>query len=159
LAAGQEALIKFYKKEEERNSIPIFIEKSFAFTFKKNRITGRFDCIEKDQNGVAITDFKTSEIKKQKDADKRARESLQLSLYALAYQNIFGELPRRLKLYFLESGLIGTSEINQEDLIKTEEIIENVSGGIRQRNFSATPTYLACTYCAYNQICPDANPK
>jgi DNA helicase-2/ATP-dependent DNA helicase PcrA len=101
-------------------------------------------------------DFKTSEIKTQKDADKRVKDSLQLCLYALAYQNIFGSLPKRVALYFLESGIIGTSEIQQEGLEKIKDKIREVSAGIRRQNFAATPTYMACTYCAYNQVCPYA---
>ena len=98
-------------------------------------------------------DFKTSEIKTQKDADKRTRSSLQLALYALAYERIFAELPQLLQLYFLESGIIGSSHIEEINLIKVENKIKEVSAGIREQDFAATPTYMACTYCAYSQIC------
>ena len=101
-------------------------------------------------------DFKTSQLDKQEDADKRTRDSLQLTLYALAYQNIFGALPKRVELYFLESGLIGSAKIEDKDLEKVKTAVKEVSAGIRQQKFEATPTYMACTYCAYNQICPFA---
>jgi DNA helicase-2/ATP-dependent DNA helicase PcrA len=112
--------------------------------------------VDQEADGAVIMDFKTSEIKAQKDADKRVRESLQLTLYALAYENIFGALPKRVALYFLESGIIGSYEIQEKDLEKIQESIREVAVGIRQRNFSATPAYMACRYCAYNQICPFA---
>jgi len=156
---GQEALIRFFNAEEKRNSKPKFIEEPFTFVVDNNRIRGRFDRIDMEEDQAIIIDFKTSELNKQKDADKRTKESLQLTLYALAYKNIFGQLPKRVELYFLESGLIGRNEIEEEGLEKVKEKIKEVSMGLRKHIFPATPTYMACTYCAYNQICPCATIK
>jgi len=153
---GQEALARFYNAEERRNSKPLYIEKDFSFMLDNNKIRGRFDRIDKDDDGAVIMDFKTSELNRQEDADKRTRESLQLSIYALAYQNIFGELPKLVQLYFLESGLIGSAERNEKDLQKLKGKISDVACGIRSRAFEAKPEYMACRYCAYNQICPSA---
>ncbi|MDD5155230.1 MAG: UvrD-helicase domain-containing protein [Candidatus Omnitrophica bacterium] len=153
---GREALSRFFNEDQERKSCPQFIEKEFSFIFEDTKITGRFDRVDMEEDGAVIMDFKTSEIKAQKDADKRVKESLQLRLYALAYQEIFGRLPKRLALYFLESGIIGATAIKEDDLEKIKEKIREVSSGVRQQNFAATPTYMACTYCAYNQVCPFA---
>ena len=153
---GQEALIRFFHTEGKRAIKPQFIEKEFSFTFENNKISGRFDRVDKEDGGAVIMDFKTSEIKTQKEADKRAKDSMQLKLYAMAYQNIFGILPKRLELYFLESGLIGSTEIEEEDLDKVRDNIRKVACGIRQGNFEAKPGYMSCVYCAYNQVCPCA---
>jgi hypothetical protein len=32
--------------------------------------------------------------------------------------------------------------------------VKAAAAGIRARRFEATPSYNACRYCAYNQICP-----
>jgi len=151
---GQEALIRFFNEEEKLKSHPLFIEKDFSFSFENNKIRGRFDRIDKEEDAEVIIDFKTSELNKQKDADKRTKESLQLVLYSLAFWNIFGHLPKRVELHFLESGLIGSDTKNEQDLENVKDKIREVSCGIRKRNFSATPGYMVCTYCAYNQICP-----
>ena len=153
---GQEALIKFFNEEERRNSSPVYIEKEFSFILGDNKITGRFDRIDIEEDGAVIMDFKTSEIKTKKEADKRTKESIQLALYALAYKNIFRQLPKRVELYFLEAGIIGSNQIQDADLEKLKDKISKVSQGIRNRNFVAMPTYMACTYCAYNRICPFA---
>lgn len=153
---GQEALASFFNLEQARNSQPLFIEKPFAFIFENNKISGRFDRIDMEESDAVIMDFKTSEINKQKDADKRAKESLQLTLYAFAYENIFGRLPKRAELYFLESGLIGSIELKPQDLEKLKDKIREAALGIRQRHFVARPAYLACSYCAYNQVCASA---
>jgi DNA helicase-2/ATP-dependent DNA helicase PcrA len=156
---GREALVKFFHMEEECDSNPKFIEKEFSFIFEGNKIAGRFDRVDEDAEGDIIIDFKTSEIKAQDVADKKAQESLQLALYALAYQQIFGRLPLRVELFFLESGIIGSSVIEEDGLEKIKEKIRIVSDGIRSQNFKATPAYMACTYCAYNQICPAAKAR
>ena len=153
---GREALVRFYKDEENRESIPKFIEKDFSFVIGDNKITGRFDRIDMDKDGAVIMDFKTSAIKTQKDADKRVKESKQLALYALAYQYIFGALPIAVELYFLESGIIGRYELTEKDLDDLKGDILDVSAGIRQQSYPAKPEFKACTYCAYNQICPNA---
>jgi len=153
---GREALSRFYKDEERRNSKPESIEKDFSFVIGDNKITGRFDRIDMRDDGAVIMDFKTSEIKTQKDADKRVKENKQLILYALAYQHIFGVLPVAVELYFLESGIIGRHKVTEDKLEEVKEDILIVSKGIRQQKYPAKPEYKACTYCAYNQICPSA---
>ncbi|MEW6101217.1 MAG: ATP-dependent DNA helicase [Candidatus Omnitrophota bacterium] len=156
LEKGKEALASFYQKEEKAGSRPEYIEKEFSFSFENNKIRGRFDRIDMEGTDGVIIDFKTSELTKQKDADKRAKESLQLAIYALAYKDIYGKIPKREELYFLESGLIGKDEKKEEDLEKAKEKIREVSRGLRRRIFEAKPEYLSCLYCAYNQVCPKA---
>jgi len=153
---GKEALARFYKDEQERKSSPKFIEKDFSFIIGDNKITGRFDRIDMEKDGAVIMDFKTSGIKTQKEADKRVKESKQLALYALAYRNIFGVLPCAVELYFLESGIIGRCEPEEGALEDVRDDILEVSSGIRRQEYPARPEYKACTYCAYNQICPRA---
>ena len=153
---GLDALNRFFHAEEKRKQEPKFIEKEFSFMFGGNKITGRYDRVDEEAAGAVVVDFKTSQVKDRKIADKKASESLQLALYSLAYQNIFGKLPIRVELYFLESGIIGSYEIEEADLDKIKEKIKEVSEGIRAQDFKATPAYMACGYCAYNQICPFA---
>ncbi len=153
---GKEALARFYKDEQERKSSPKFIEKDFSFIIGDNKITGRFDRIDMEKDGAVIMDFKTSGIKTQKEADKRVKESKQLALYALAYRNIFGVLPCAVELYFLESGIIGRCAPEEGALEDVRDDILEVSSGIRRQEYPARPEYKACTYCAYNQICPRA---
>jgi len=153
---GQETLIRFFNQEESSDCRPQFVEEPFTFILEGNRINGRFDRVDKRDDETVIMDFKTSEIKTQKEADKRTHNSLQLALYALAYKNIFNQLPKRVELYFLEAGLIGSKRIEEDDLEKIKTKVREVSLGIRKRQFNATPAYMACTYCAYNQICPSA---
>jgi DNA helicase-2/ATP-dependent DNA helicase PcrA len=65
-----------------------------------------------------------------------------------------GRLTARVELSFLESGLTGSYKPAEKDLDEAREIILAAAGGIRARRFEATPGYMTCRYCAYNQICP-----
>ena len=153
---GCDALVRFFKDEEGRNAELLSIEQEFSFVMENIKIAGRFDRVDKRDGRVVIMDFKTSEIKAQKDADKRVKESKQLLLYSLAWQYIKGELPQQIALYFLESGIIGVTEVKEKALDQIKEDIRTVACGIRRQDYRATPTYMACNYCACNQICPSA---
>jgi len=156
LKVGEEALARFFCEEEKSSFKPHLIEKDFSFIFENNKITGRFDRVDKRPEGAVIVDFKTSQIDNLKDAHKRVKESKQLKIYALAYQHIFKELPARIELYFLESGVLAGIEVGDDELAEAAEDIREVSCGIRGNNFEAKPAYMACKYCAYSQICPRA---
>jgi DNA helicase-2/ATP-dependent DNA helicase PcrA len=156
---GRDALAGFFKREEKEKSVPALIEEPFSFMFENNKITGRFDRVDKTPEGAVVMDFKTSQVKSQKDADKRVKDNLQLKLYSLAYLECFKELPKQVGLYFLESGLIGYADVDEGDLDKIKEGIRTVAAGLRQQDFVATPNFQDCKYCAYNQICPQAMAK
>jgi len=153
-AKGRAALAEFYKREEKLSALPESIEQEFAFMLGKNRIRGRWDRIDRDGKDAVIVDFKSSQVKDQKEADKKTKKSLQLSLYALAYKETQGILPKAVKLYFLESGLIGSAEKDEDDFEELNSKIEEVAAGIREQKFAAKPTYMGCLNCAFNQICP-----
>ena len=103
---------------------------------------------------VTITDYKSSDVRDPARARERARESLQLQIYAMAYQAETGRLPDALQLWFLESGLVGRVEVDEKRLEKARQSIRRAAGGIRARRFEATPDYIACGYCAFRDICP-----
>lgn len=151
--AGKEALRRFISEQEGKRP-PTYVEKEFSFLIKKNLIRGRWDRIDIEDGKVVIIDYKTSEVRKEKDAHRKANESLQLSIYALAYRERFGKIPDRLELRFVDAGLVGITQKTEKDLNYTIDVIEEVAEGIRKRSFSARPGYISCSYCAYQQICP-----
>jgi DNA helicase-2/ATP-dependent DNA helicase PcrA len=153
-ATGQAVLKRFYEREEARGLLPTAVEETFKFSLGSNIITGRWDRIDVTDDEAVIVDYKSSEITDQKKADRATKENLQLSIYTLAYQAKTGRLPKEVQLHFLESGLIGRAVKTTEALEKTKDTIADVAEGIRAQDFTAQPTYLACSYCAYREICP-----
>jgi DNA helicase-2/ATP-dependent DNA helicase PcrA len=108
---------------------------------------------------VTITDYKSSDVRDPVRARERARDSLQLQIYAMAYQAETGRLPDALQLWFLESGLVGRVEVDQKRLDKARESIRRAAAGIRARQFQAAPDYMSCGYCAFRDICPSSAAK
>ena len=103
---------------------------------------------------VTITDYKSSDVRDPIKARQRARDSLQLQIYAMGYEAMTGRLPDAIALYFLESGLIGKVEVDPRRLAKAREKIVQAASGMRARDYTPRPDYLACTYCAFRDICP-----
>ncbi|HEU4368894.1 MAG TPA: ATP-dependent DNA helicase [Methylomirabilota bacterium] len=152
--AGREALTRFWHQEEADGLKPTWVEKDFAFTVGNNRVRGRFDRVDEDLLGAVIVDYKTSEVTRQKDADRRVADNLQLKMYALAWREMTGRLPQRVELRFIETHVTGRREPTDTDAQEAIAAVETAAAGIRARRFEATPSRQACRYCAYNQICP-----
>src|SRR5436190_3066376 len=153
-AAGRQALTRFWHEEEAGGQKPTYVEKEFGFSLGRDRVRGRFDRVDEDLFGATIIDYKTGDVAAQKVADRRAKESLQLKIYALAWREMTGALPQRVELRFLEANLVGRHPPDEGDTEEAGAAVEAAAAGIRARAFEATPSYSACRYCAYNQVCP-----
>jgi RecB family exonuclease len=147
-------LTRFYESEEKEGNVPTFIEKEFSVLLDQNKIRGRWDRIDIREGRVTIIDYKSSNVRTQEKANQEIRKNLQLSIYAYAYRKIEGKIPEQIQLYFLDSGLIGSLEKTEKDLEKTVEQIRVVAAGIRKGDFAPKPTFIACRYCPYREICP-----
>ena len=164
--------------------VPAYVEREFSFSLNGDRIRGRMDRVDIERlpagaadaydgageaqladsiapalpglhpERVTITDYKSSDVRDPARARERARDSLQLQIYAMAYQAETGRLPDALQLWFLESGLVGRVEVDEKRLERARESVRKAASGIRARRFEATPDYLACGYCAFRDICP-----
>lgn len=159
LEEGKMTLVEFYQKAEQESILPTYIEKVFNFMLDNDRITGRWDRVDVIEDKTLIIDYKSSQIEDKKKADKRARNSLQLAIYALAYYKIFGKIPDSVRLHFLETGVIGEASFDENDLEAVVQKIKQASQGIREGIFDSQPDYIACRFCPYNGICPSKGGK
>ncbi len=163
LEEGRAVLQTFLEYQQAGGTVPTMVESKFAFQVCNTSVRGRWDRVDirRSPDGgrdeVTIIDFKTSDVRAQKDADRRAKESLQLSIYALAYTRHYGRSPDRLELHFLgpRQVLVGSTMPEPAKLDEAAEAIEQAAVGIRTQQFTATPDYYrACRYCAFASICP-----
>ena len=152
--AGRVALERFYHEEETSGAKPAAVEQEFGFALGPTRVRGRFDRLDETEAGTVVIDYKSSDVTDQKKADQRARDSLQLKIYALALREMTGRTPARVELRFLESGLAGRHRPAEPDLARARAAIEAAASGIRARRFDPAPAYQTCRYCPYNQVCP-----
>ena len=103
---------------------------------------------------VTITDYKSSDVRDPAKARQRTRDSLQLQIYAMAYEAMTGRLPDAVQLHFLDSGLVGRAPVEPERLAKARSKISVAAAGIRARDYTPRPEPMACSYCPFRDICP-----
>jgi DNA helicase-2/ATP-dependent DNA helicase PcrA len=156
-AAAHDALERFWNEQQADPARPVAVEQEFSVVLGLDRVRGRYDRIDADPDGrVIITDYKSSDVRDPATAGRRARESLQLSIYALAYEAQHGRLPDELALHFLDSGIVGRSTASPKRLAKAAEQVTTASDGIRAGSFAANPAPMRCGFCPFREICPDA---
>ncbi len=153
---GKKALGLFYSREKSLGHAPSLIEKDFRWFLDDVRFSGRWDRIDLFEEGAVITDFKASQVKDQKEADKKTRDSLQMDLYALSFSKVRDERLHEVRLHFLESDIIGSAKKTKSELKQAAGKIEEVKEGIRNRDFMAKPDWHHCNYCDFKTICPDS---
>ncbi len=154
-AAGQAALRRF--REERLASAappPVAVEASFSVTLGGDRLRGRYDRVDAGPDGAIITDYKSGDVPDVRRARQRARDSLQLALYALAHQAETGELPALVQLHFLTSDTVGAVAPDPARLERARARLTSAAGGIRRGEFEPTPDPVTCGGCPFREICP-----
>jgi DNA helicase-2/ATP-dependent DNA helicase PcrA len=185
LAAARESLRRFREDQLRPEAIiPTYVEREFAFDIDGDRVRGRWDRVDIEpieddgtesegsitqtadvvtptlgimgRERVTITDYKTSDVRDPAKARQRARESLQLQIYAMGYEAMTGRLPDQVALHFLDSGLVGKVDVDPKRVAKARARISEAAAGIRAGRFEATPEPMACTRCPFRDICPSS---
>ena len=155
-AAGCDALRTFRAQQLASEAHTVAIERPFSFSVGQDVVRGRMDRLDSTPEGVVIVDYKSSNVPDQAKADARARESLQLQVYALAHEADTGRLPSEMQLHFLDSATIGRTAPDAERLGRAREKIAAVASGIRAGDFPARPNPVACGYCPFRDVCPSS---
>lgn len=155
LQEGRDALARFHVYAGPRQP-PTAVEKRFRFEVGEDSVTGFLDRVDEREGELIITDYKSSSVRDQKAADKEARESRQLALYALSYRESVGRVPDRVELHFLTPGgvVVGQAVKKDKDLQAAIDRVREAAAGIRAGLFPATPSQWDCGFCAFRAICP-----
>ena len=152
---GKEMLKKYYKMNGPKFKLPYLSEKSFVLPMGDYVFSGRFDRVDKlDDGSVEVIDYKTGKVKTQKDADK----DLQLSLYALACRDVLNLKPSKLTLYFISENKRVESVRSEEQMDKAKSDFIQIADQMKESDFEPTPGKYVCQYCPYRNIC-DAKGK
>jgi len=155
--AGLTTLRRFHDAEAAK-SPPDMVEQPFSVFLDRNRVVGRWDRVDETTNGPVITDYKSSALDPN-DAEtpqRRAVRDLQLRVYALAHEKMFGKRPAKVALEYLETGRRGEATPGDEDMAAVRAQITTTAERIRRREFAATPDPRTCAECPYTRICPDS---
>lgn len=151
-ARGESILRAYHAWWRENAREVVAVEKGFALPDDLGGITGRFDRLERDERGIHVIDYKTSAVRTKQAVD----HDLQLSMYAIAVEHVFGVSCIDLTLLFMRPDGITPviTKRTEADLIAARERIASASEGIDAKLFDAIPSITACGRCPYSGICP-----
>ncbi|MBU6423229.1 MAG: DEAD/DEAH box helicase [Chloroflexi bacterium] len=158
--AGLAALRRFHEGEKDA-SPPDMVEQRFSFLLGHDRVVGRWDRVDRTKSGAVVIDYKSTALVDEGDeaAQRRAATDLQLLVYALAYEKMYGERPTKVALHFLETGERG-EVAPQADAVKAVAAqITSTAQRIRERRFPAEPRKpeaRTCRACPFERICPES---
>ncbi|HTS14665.1 MAG TPA: ATP-dependent DNA helicase, partial [Candidatus Sulfotelmatobacter sp.] len=156
-AAGQAALRRFRTDRlASGDPPPTAVEASFSVRLGEDRLRGRYDRLDAGPAGTVITDYKSGDVPDLRRARQRARDSLQLALYALAYEAETGALPAVVQLHFLTSQTIGAVAPEPARLARARARLTTAAAGIRRGAFEPTPDPMTCAGCPFREICPSS---
>ncbi|MBI4399031.1 MAG: ATP-dependent helicase [Candidatus Omnitrophica bacterium] len=153
---GENMLRRYFERcQDDITNESLALEKKFAISFSPHvEVHGKTDRIQRLKNGeVEIIDYKTGKPKNQEKVD----ENIQLSIYALAFQESFGRLPDRMTFHYVDAEEKVSTVMTGEKITQTCQKILELSEKIRKKEFppcSPQQQYVRCGYCEYKPICP-----
>lgn len=152
LRQGIEQITQFFELASSSPQPDVLkTEQRFELQVGSARLAGRVDRIDRAQaDAVDIVDYKTGKPRLQEDADK----SLQLSLYALAAKEVWGQRAERLIFYNLENNTSVSTTRSDAELEAAKGRVEEVADKIAGGKFPANPGYR-CKMCPYRNLCPE----
>jgi DNA helicase-2/ATP-dependent DNA helicase PcrA len=151
---GLEQLRAFYQSAIEAPPEVAAQERRFELPMA-NRVvlTGRMDQVNRvgaaAERLVEIVDYKTGKPK----TEAHAKKDLQLSVYALAAREVFGEQVARLIFYNVQNNESIATTRDAKQLARAEESVQEVAAEIRAGNFPPSVGF-ACKACEFRLICP-----
>lgn len=142
---------QFYAANAEHFCVPVAVEYRFSIEIEGVQIVGVIDRVDKlPSGGFEIIDYKTN---KRLPSREQVERDLQLSIYHMAAEQIWGISPEKLSLYFLLPNLKMSATRSPEQLAQTREEILRVAQGISDGSFPATENPL-CHWCNFKLYCP-----
>lgn len=183
-AAALKVLERFSDEERASGTVPAYVEKDFSFEIGGHKIRGRWDRVDVtplasgertreipviemsdetlrptlplSDEWVVISDYKSGGKDDEEGNVTRARDALQLQIYALAWRAATGRLPDEVSLRFLDSGKTATVPVEPKRIAKARDRIVEAAEGIQSGSMEAKPDRMNCTYCAYRELCPSS---
>jgi ATP-dependent exoDNAse (exonuclease V) beta subunit len=128
----------FYEREERAKRTLRASEESFSLVVEgaKLRVKGRIDASFETPEGIEIRDFKTGRARDAEKLSERAKnKSLQLRTYAVAIQEMTGEVPARVVLDYVVTGTEGVAVLSPRILANHRDKLTEIADRIRKHEF------------------------
>jgi CRISPR/Cas system-associated exonuclease Cas4 (RecB family) len=148
---GEELMRQFFRWWSGVPRKVLAVEKGFAVAVDGMEVMGRLDRIEEVEGGVEVVDYKTVAPCSQEEADA----DLQLSLYALAAEQLFEKPCRKLLFLFLsEDGVTERMTSRSPSQLRDARTqLRLIRERVEAKDFRPTPSASVCKRCPYRGIC------
>jgi putative RecB family exonuclease len=150
---AQDVLRRFHRREAPTYRLPADVERWFELPFEGIAvIVGSIDRVdvEPESGALEVIDYKTS--KRVRDREK-VRASLQLAIYALACEYLYGQLPVAVTLDFVVAGVRVSVATDDIDLDGARRVVRETVEAIREERYEPQPNRL-CGWCDFRALCP-----
>jgi len=127
-------------------------EQAFNVSLPGFRLKGRIDRIDRTRKGYLLIDYKTGDVKNEWQLER----DLQLGLYAIAAEQVFGLRPVTLAICYLEDAVevevLKTTSQLQVDLDRAADLAAGITAG----DFTPQPSPWKCARCDFRLVCDAA---
>lgn len=113
-------------------------------------VVGSIDRIDVDEDGqLHVVDYKTGRLRDRQEV----RSSLQLALYALACEHLYGRLPATVCLDYVVADVPVVVPVEELDLDGARAAVLAAADQVLAGDYEPTPTRL-CDWCDHQAVCP-----
>lgn len=148
---GRTILTQFYHDNVASFAVPVAVEKRFYLDFDGVTLSGVIDRIDRLSDGnLEIIDYKTNGKLPPKT---KVNTDLQLPIYHMAAEKLYGMAPKKLTLYFLVPNAKISTRKTKTDITKAQATIHKVAENISNEKFAPFKNPL-CPWCDFIELCP-----
>jgi RecB family exonuclease len=155
-SALAKVMLTGYIEAHREKPPPILLEYPFEIAMQDESsgreylLRGVIDRIDYGNDGLVIVDYKTG---KRKPSPRQLQEDMQLTIYAFAARQLFGQDVQHVVYYQLrdQSELL-TEHTESELQTLVQSILPQAAAGIERERFGPRPGYY-CRFCDYRTVC------
>ncbi len=149
---AQEVLAAYHRRFADVTLTPVAVEQWFRLPLPDDvEVVGAIDLVEPTPaGGLGVVDWKTNRRAKTRE---EVAGSLQLAIYALAVEHLWGQPPEWVALDFVVPGVRVTVPRDRIDADAARRAIGEVAAAVRAGTFTPRPSPL-CDWCDFRAECP-----
>jgi DNA helicase-2/ATP-dependent DNA helicase PcrA len=155
--AKAESLLDTFLAWQATNTNTILAaEQRFRFRLDGRIVTGYIDRIEQQPDGgLVVIDFKTGS-RPSNITKSGIRDDIQMNIYCMAVQHLYGRLPVRASLYYLRDDKMIDYLPGDESIAAFKERVQGMITAVCTEEFPAKVSYMGCRNCDYTDLCDPA---
>lgn len=148
---AQDVLRAWFDRQPRPFRPAVAVEQRFAVPVDDVAVlVGAIDRVDADDDGTLhVVDYKTGRL-----VDREAvRGSLQLALYAIACEHLWGRLPADVALDHVRAGVVVRVPLDELDLDAARRAVHATAAGVLAEVDTPVPG-PGCRWCDFRRVCP-----